>query len=327
MATQRRLTVYCTLFVLLVCTAVHAQVVRPAFLDSTYRITFRDEFTGNRLNYTKWDLRYPLNQSANDEVCLCECGTPQALLGHKAYRIWQNDTSNIELKDGTIKLIVKNVKKEPFMGEFWDWPTDENGKTVFSKTFHPVDYTSAMLYSKKSFWRGYYEIKFKLPKAAEFFKTYAPFGANFWLQTGDCPTGYQEIDGFEIVNGQTREYTMNIHYAPPLKTDTVCSIFTNPGYKSDFKNYGTITDGEWHVAGFNWMANRVDFYLDGALVHSSAIAGIDSMRPMNMFIDINAPKENCSSLESPLTKFPYVYEIDYVRVWTRKEDEAHPGMK
>lgn len=306
-----------TLLLLVVFSLANAQT--PAFIDSTYKLVFNDEFEGNKLDRNTWDIKFPWNQSANDKTIVCGYGTDNPQYGQKAYRQWQNDTNNVKVSGGTVKLIVK---KESYNGEFWDWVKKDNGQDSLVVTHHDVDYTSGMLHSNKQYYRGYYEIRFKLPKQPGILGSFQPFGANFWMYTGGC---YSEIDGFEIIDGQSRQYTSNMHYLIPptgVDGDTECPELWGPKHKQDYHVYGSISPNEWHTGGFNWTADRIDYYLDGENIYSSTLGCIDSLKPMPMIVDINAPKENCSSLESVFTKFPYVFEVDYIKIWQprRKED-------
>jgi len=290
----------------------------PAFIDSTYNLIFVDEFNGSRINHKVWDLKFGWNQSANDMKMICGWGTDNPTYEQNAYRVWQNDTNNVKVGNGTVKLLVK---KESYLGEYWDWVNDRNGRDSLVITTHMANHTAGMLTSRNKYYRGYYEIRFKLPKAPGFLGSYVPFGANFWMYTGNC---YSEIDGFEIINGQTRTYTSNIHYIIPptgIGNDTVCAELKTPKHISDYHIYGSISDDEWHTGGFNWTEDRVDYYLDGVNIYSSTIQHIDSLLPMPMIIDINAPVYNCVSLNALTTKFPYVFEVDYVKVWQPRRKE------
>lgn len=306
-------------FLIIACCTIYANGQTPAFIDSTYKLVFADEFDNYRINKYTWALRFPWNQSANDKKLICGYGTDNPVYDQQAYRVWKNDTNNVKVSNGTVKLMVK---KEHYIGEFWDWQKDRNGKDSLIVTYHDVDYTAGMLTTNKKFFRGYYEIRFKLPKAPGFLGSFVPFGANFWMYTGNC---LSEIDGFEIINGQTRTYTSNIHYIIPptgINGDTECAGTSSPKNKDDYHIYGPISDDEWHTGGFNWLEDRIDFYLDGENIYTSTLQHIDSLKPMPLIIDINAPLYNCMSLTNPMVKYPYVFEVDYVKVWQpiRKED-------
>lgn len=293
------------LFVLMAFTVT----AQPPGADSTqWKLHFADEFNGTRLDRRKWDIKYPWNQHPNDEVCVCDCYGEYPVKSKVAYRIFQNDTHNIKVYDGSLKLFAR---KEDYVGEFWDWD-----KGTFNVSKHSVEYTSGMLYSKQLFLRGYFEIRFKLPPAPKFPKTYASVGANFWMYTGDC---WSEIDGFEFVNMQNREYTTSVHYAPlptGIGDDTTCT------QRRDVQgnNFGTISDDEWHVAGFDWADDKVVFYLDGQVVFT-ADKNVVNLKEMPLIVDMNVPPAGgCVSIDARRNQWPYSFEIDYIRVWKRKED-------
>lgn len=299
---------------LLVALRIAAQ---PPVIDSTYTLMFYDEFNGNRVDYKKWDLKAPWNQSAKDSMCICNCYSDKPVMEQRAYSVWDNDTLNVKVKNGTLKLFVRN---EEYDGEFWDWEVDENGKNNLIVTKHKVSITTGHLHSRKEYGMGYYEIKFKLPKAPGFMASYAPFGPNFWLYSGNC---WNEIDLFEIDNGQTRNYTTNLHYEYPptmVGDDTICDplYFASPRHRNDHFNLGTISDDEWHTAGFDWQKEQIIFYLDGNEYYRSAQPYIPDFKPMNIIVGIAAPMGNCASMHSPFIKFPYVFEVEYIKAWKRK---------
>lgn len=300
------------LLFILITTALNAQ---PPGADSTkWKLTFADEFNGSRVNKTIWRTGFGAGQHPNSLVPVCNYGQPNQIDEPPAYVDFKNDTNNVKVSNGTVKIYTR---KENMTGEFWDWDTGN-----FRATQKEVNFTTGVLYSNNKYYRGYYELRFKLPAAPKFPMTYAPFGANFWLYDGGC---WHEIDGFEFINGQDRTITSNVHYVLPptmIGADTVCeNTFTTPKHYSDYKRYTSVSDNEWHTFGFNWEENSIAFYLDGVNFFTSTMPYISSLKPMNIILNVNAPLSNtCVGLNGLFTKFPYVYEIDYLRIWQKKED-------
>ncbi len=305
---------------LLLCFLFSTILAAQSPVDSTFALVFVDEFNGSHVNMKLWDLKAPWNQSANDSMCICDCYSANPVKEQKAYNVWKNDTHNIKISNGTAKIFVR---KEDYEGEFWDWEKNPDGTNKFIVSHHNVSVTTALLYSNKQYGMGYYEIRFKLPKAPGLFASYAPFGPNFWLWRGGC---WNEIDLFEIDNGQTRNYTTNLHYEYPptmVGADTICDplSFASPKHRNDHYNYGTISDDEWHTAGFDWQENQIVFYLDGKEYYRSTQPYIADFKPMNMIVGIASPLGICASMHSMFVKFPYIYEVDYVKVWQRKGED------
>lgn len=303
-----------SVFFVCICFALLA-TAQQAPIDSTYKLVVNEEFNGRHVNMALWDLKAPWNQSMHDSICICGCDGPNPTREQKAYEYWENDTHNIKINNGTATFFTR---KEDYVGEFWDWPKDENGVSQFTITKHPVRFTTGLLYSRKKYYRGYYEIKFKLPEAPRFPNTYAPFGANFWVYDGDC---WNEIDLYEIINGQQRTYTSNIHYElPPTMqgADTICDPLgaRSPRHMQHHINLGSIADNEWHVASFDWQENQIVFYLDGKEYQRLTQDYIKYLEPMSIIVNINSPLYNaCVGLNSFFVKYPYTYEVDYIKVW------------
>jgi beta-glucanase (GH16 family) len=295
---------------ILITTAVAAQ---PPGEDTTrWNKVFADEFTGSRLNRTKWDVGYSWGQRPDNMVSICNYGQPNEISEPQAYVDFKSDTHNVKVFDGTVKIYTREENME---GEFWDW---DNG--TFNVTKKDVSHTTGLLVSKQKFYRGYYEIRFKLPPAPRFPMTYAPFGPSFWMFEGDC---WSEIDGFEFINGQDRTITSNVHYVIPptmIGADTICeNTFTTEKHKSDYYKHTSVEDNVWHTFGFNWEKESVKFYLDGELYFTSTMEHIDSLKPMVLITGIASPvNSTCVGLNGLFTKFPYVFEIDYIRVWQKK---------
>jgi hypothetical protein len=286
---------------------------QPPGEDTTrWKIVFADEFDGNRINLNVWRTNFAWGQGPNNTVTICNYNQPNEIKEPQAW-IDPSDTHNIKVSNGTLKLYTR---EENAMGEFWDWD-----KGYFNVTKKEVTHTTGLIYSKKQFYRGYYEMRFKLPRAPRFPMTYAPFGPDFWLFDGNC---WHEIDGFEFINGQDRTITSNIHYVIPptmVGADTVCeNTFTTEKHKSDYYKHTSVEDDVWHTFGFNWEKGSIKFYLDGENYFTSTFAYTDSLKPMNMIAGIASPLGGtCVGLDGLFTKFPYVFEIDYIRVWERKD--------
>ncbi|UPT68895.1 MAG: hypothetical protein M0D57_09830 [Sphingobacteriales bacterium JAD_PAG50586_3] len=137
----------------LIAAALNAQ---PPGEDTTrWKQTFADEFTGTRLDRTKWDVGYSWGQHPNNMISVCNYNQPNEIKELQAYVDYKSDTHNVKVFDGTVKLYTR---KENMEGEFWDW---DNG--TFNITKKDVSHTTGILFSKQKYYRGYYEIRFKLP--------------------------------------------------------------------------------------------------------------------------------------------------------------------
>lgn len=283
------------------------------FFHPAYELVFSDEFTDSTVDTAHWRPVPPWNQCGTQTGTYCMNGPFDI-----AYRKWdplgvgEFDYTNTEVSNGTLKLYTR---KENYTGTSYCWPGG-----VFTVENLPYIYTSAMLYSKKRFKYGYYEIRFRLPAIPPGY-TYQGFGPNFWLYGVDPPVNeWSEIDVFEIfgyVPGSDvlNEFTTNIHY----------QAISTSSHLFDFNSQGSVTENVWHTAGVDWTSDHVHFYLDGQKIKEvTASIPFDSLVPMHIWIDVNAPTTGgCIDFDTTgtiQTYFPYIYEIDYVKVWQMKKD-------
>lgn len=75
----------------------------------------------------------------------------------------------------------------------------------------------------------------------------------------------------------------------------------------------TPYDGQFHVYAYDWQPDKIDWYIDGILVHTSTEQVPSS--PLQILFDAKvggwggAPDAN--------TTFPFTMDVDYVKVWQR----------
>lgn len=286
--------------------------------DTAYAVIFSDEFTQtDSLNTAKWMRRTPWGFGWDSNMV--------EMTNHTWVDLgWREpsytDTNTLRITDGTLKL---KVKKENVTGTCWTWPACSSGSDwqcngdnncSNSKCWHKQDfsfkYVTAMLYSRYKFKYGYFEIKFKLPSLPTSPSTFNGVGPNFWLFGADTVIHWSEIDIFEM-HGNTNVLTNAAHYmATGSSTHYV-----------DSYSYGTITGNTWHTASVHWRPDGIDYYLDRQYIRSMDDANVklDSLVEMPVFVDINVPTYGWNESFDTTTVFPYIYEIDYVKVWQLKE--------
>ncbi len=307
--------------------------------DKNYQLVFQDEFDSTFhtiVDVSKWMRNPGYSQQGNVTSYTPPCDS----LWDKAYLVKvDTDSTTIRVSNGTCKLLVNKTK---YMGQVSNWlpcdtatrrslkgnrcespcvPADGHDgicKCLIRDTI-PFKYTAGMLYSKKKFRFGYYEIKFRIPPASP--STHG-FGPNFWLFGVDTSLKayYSEIDVFEIgsyykAKNKYNDYTSNVHFSGKQNTSPPSHIMRNPGFVQ--------AANEWHKAAAWWTPDFIKFYLDDSLYCDYPWQQFNeppgNLCAMNMLIDINAPSYNfCTNFDS-LTQFPYKYEIDYVRVYQLKQ--------
>lgn len=306
--------------------------------DTAYQLVWSDEFSLDTIDQGKWMLKWPWNMS--DSV-IATCGTPPPLTD-VGYRKWYrdstsvptdrpHDTTNYKLNNGVLTIVTDKVD---YNGYCWRWPACNSSSepqcnlsgcvngVCWNGAYKKFKYTTGMLYSKYQFKYGYFELKFKIPDRNDLpFLVKYPSGPNFWLWAGgnegdpNVPVPYSEIDIFEI-DAYNGVYTSNIHYLhyPGL-----------PSIQPEISQYhiaGEISGDVWHVAACNWTSDKIEYFLDGNLLYTMTndSVRIDSLLPMAMIIDVNAPAVNFCRWYNPLfSAFPYNYDIDYVRVYQLKQ--------
>jgi len=281
--------------------------------DPDYELVWYDNFNTPQLDTSKWNKTFPWHQGSNYNTAFCgQNGWVVPVAAVKAWRDanWNLDTTDCKINNGTLKLITR---KENYLGPVWNWP---NG--IWTISYLPFKFTTAMLYSKWDFRYGYFEIQFKLPPVPASPKNLQGHGATFWLWSGDYGN-YSEIDGFEI-NGydpNLQQYYIaggNSHYAAGSGQPN-----------SDFHSYNNITPNTWHTMGINWTSHSIEYYIDNALQFTS-YNHPDSLSPMALIITCGgnyAPVDNyCEPFDTSATGtyFPFIYEINYVKIWQPKKD-------
>ncbi|CAN5604169.1 hypothetical protein BH11BAC1_BH11BAC1_12470 [soil metagenome] len=313
--------------------------------DPGYKLVFHDEFESTHppypVNDKLWARNYPWMPKSNftDNVSWCFSGDTTAKYWDMAYRIRnQKDTTAIKVSNGTCKLLTD---KRNYYGEIFISPPCNPAKPGFTLNNKKckgecvikgndsiprcwtVDtvlfkYTSGMLFSKQKFRRGFFEIRFRLPAPPAEPYSHQGFGPNFWLWGNKPPKNwYGEIDIFEIIafnnlKNDSNKYTSAVHYSDKQAKPYPKAYTEVLGNK--LKN-----DTSWHKSAAWWTDEFVKFYLDDSLyytVHGNEKIAVDKLEEMNLIIDVNAPVSGrCNNFDEVYTKFPYVYEIDYVRVY------------
>jgi len=284
--------------------------------DPSWQLIFDDDFSGTSIDNSKWNSSYPWNQRS----FLLTCDNDQN--GHKdtinsenvGYRTWNFE--NCELDNDILKIISK---QENYLGKVWDsWIWDDCYiPGVFQwcpvDTFVNFNYTTGMLYSKMKIRYGYFEIRCKLPEPQNPHETKG-LGPNFWIFDGCDIAEYSEIDVFEFASeygDMVNMFTCNSHYR---------DIGGGTNQSFPIPEYFTIDFDDFHVFSAEWGADRIIYYIDNIPVFVSPNPYPYDMCPMNIIVDINHPSNNfCDTAVSPFTVFPYIYEVDYVKVWQLKQ--------
>ena len=178
-----------------------------------------------------------------------------------------------------------------------------------------------MLFSRQKFFQGYFEIRFRLPAVPDAPFSHEGFGPNFWLWGNNPPANWaSEIDVFEIISfnpqkGDTNMYTSTVHYS-----EKVSGLI--PSAHTEIVGNKLKNDTAWHTAAAWWTGEFVKFYLDDELflsVQDRKEIPVEKLAEMYIILGIASPTNGrCNNFDPVYTQFPYVYEVDYVRVYQQK---------
>ena len=277
---------------------------------SPWILVFDDEFDGNSLDMSKWNYGPRTRYSNNEQQ-------------------YYTHGENIEVSDGTLKLIAK---RDTLYARAADWFDDDeelyaDGK-YRGRNLRFFYYTSADIETKDKFAYGKYEARIKIPKGKGFWPAFWLFGAE--------PV-YNEIDIFEFWN----EYSNNEFLPDKLsKVDYMTvhydhdddGIITRCG--SHYEDVDLSED--FHIYTLIWEKYRIEWYVDGKLkwtvcryynkdgratdcfidaMHEYLLNGLFPQDPMNIILNF-AIQDGINSPDS-ITVFPSQMEVDWVRYYQR----------
>jgi len=212
------------------------------------------------------------------------------------------DDENFNYTDSTLDI---ETRKEKYAGTYIIDYT-ETGEAIYkTDTF---DYTTGMLYSDYRLLYGLFEIKFKAPKGKG-------NNAAFWMYGPDNT----EIDFFEIVGSNTNKATFNLHWDgddPLTGSSQRPEPYTLPdGSFSD--SFNTITCS-WDTNSLQWWVNDIEIKHNffNSFIWNRHIPNI----PLNLIITNEVGTLDGNPDESSV--FPNTFEIDYVRVYQKKDTLA-----
>ena len=199
---------------------------------------------------------------------------------------------NILVEDGMLRL---RAQKQTFVA------TDGN-------TYH---YTSGMVTTgpsnwstleppKFSFQNGYVEIRARIPKGQGLWPA-------FWLIPVD-PDSRAELDVMEMTGDQPNIQLMSVHYVTPQGRERLSNrTWSGPDFSAD-----------WHTFSVDWQPTAIIWYVDGVeRWRETEIARIPA-EPMFLIGNLAVGGYHPGPPDGS-TPFPSYLEIDYVRVWNRRD--------
>ena len=271
-------------------------------LEKDYQIMFNDEFDGDTLDSEKWNTHFlwgpylPIN---NEEQYYVDA------LGADAGKI-----SPFIIKDGILSITAKsevdqlNTSIPQLLPEKTDsiWSNFDTFQRNLS--YVPPNYTSGIItsYEAFKFAHGYAEIRAKIPKGDGLWPA-------FWLLNGYYVSQQPEIDIMESSGEAPQEIVHSYHHYDNggLQSQSFSSTHpdTSDGYSSEFHTYGA-----------RWQPGKIEWYIDGVLMHSYADDDV-GYQVMYVIANLAVGGDFTKSATDP-SIFPTSLDIDYIRVYQEK---------
>lgn len=214
----------------------------PAAVASGYKLTFHDEFDGDKLDTSKWGYQYG-------------CFDP----AQRSQAQYTDSPDNVSVRDGALHLTARYSP----MKTKWDGTqiarTCKDGSTTYDAPF-----TSGMITTKTKDGKvlyaapgtGFYaEARIKLPTARSSWSSFWGTGTK-----GGWP-GNGEIDVFESKGYDPSFLMSNIH------TPRVGNPKKTTQHQGMMKGDTASSQTEFHTYGVLKTADAIEFYFDGNMTH------------------------------------------------------------
>ena len=277
------------------------EVVVPALPEKEgYVLDWHDEFDGTELDTKKWLTEFlPHN-------------TPVA----------EGSKANYQVSDGTLKLILDENTVDYYTGKKHrtDGGQIVSGIQTFEKNaLHMKDTKrSVETFDGYKTQYGYFEASLKIPRSA------GGGSAGFWMvgcepdvkKNGLGSTQTAEIDIVETFFNTPRKYEPKLHpWSDPDLEEFHEKDVMLPGEDADYHD-------QFHTYALDWTPERLIFYVDGVEVSRTEQSPQYEMCIFLSVMGSFAP----DAWRGPMDGiFPYIFEIDYVRVY--KDANGYPNGK
>ena len=294
----------------------------PSSVASGYKMTWHDEFDGNKLDTTKWGYQYG-------------CFDP----AQRSQVNYTDSPENVSVRDGYLNLTARYSPTKTK----WDGTqiprTCKDGSTVYDAPFTSGMITTktkdgTVLYAAPG--TGFYaEARIKLPAARSSWSSFWATGTK-----GGWP-GNGEIDVFESKGYDPSFLMSNIH------TPRVGNPKKTTQHQGMMHGDTATSQSEFHTYGVLKTADAIEFYFDGQMTHRVKTQDMKgASNPFadpenNMVLKLNqmvggsylAKHDNWSDKTFvDATKFADDYKgadgatmyVDYVRVYEPKTEADQP---
>ncbi len=254
----------------------------------TWNYTWGDEFSGSEIDTTKWLGSYPWGRNL---YCSRD--------NH-----YYTEFKNCEQQNGILRLFAKpekiHARAVPYEPDTFRLVCNGND---YGNNLRNFDYTCGMIFSKKKYHYGFYEIRFRSDQGKGLWPA-------FWLYAGH---ENEEIDIFEMNGSRNQDLHVDVHCPKGCKNyKTTMGLL-----RTDWGAY-LATSSNWN-SGFNvisveWQREYIKWYLNGQPV---AYWKGNFENPMWVIADIALSRDGGPFSPGPdaTTSFPASFEIDYIRMW------------
>ncbi len=253
-----------------------------------------DEFNGTAIDQNYWTDSY---------------GWARTIYANKEQQYY-TPYKNHQVNNGTLKL---TAVKDTIRARITDSGND-NDTVLLRGKFYSLNkalfnYQAGMIETRKTFTKGYFECRFKLPPEKGFWPA-------FWLHGGN-PN--EEIDIFECKSERQEEVHLDTHC--PNRCDYyVNNVFNKRSYGSWVKVKTNFVN-DFNVMACEWDEDKVRFYLNGECI---GISQVKFLVPKLITLNMAVPSNDgpFKPGPDPSILLPSTFEVDYVRVWTKDKSQS-----
>lgn len=191
-----------------------------------------------------------------------------------------------------------------------------DGKSDWRTARETIEYTSACLYSTRTWLYGRVQVRARL-QAEE-----GLWPAIWFLGAERARKGWPDCGEIDLLEYYDESILANFCWSAATPGKPYAQRWnTKKAPIADFIAQSPTWRTDWHIWEMNWTPERIDLLIDGTVVNSQRLDEVrnpDGTNPFRkpMFLLLNlAMGSSGGSLEK--TRLPGRFEIDWVRVWQR----------
>ncbi len=253
-----------------------------------------DEFEADTLDTQTWSYWY---------------GWSRSIFSQKEQQYY-TDGKNLELKNGYLNLFATH---EDTTARMVDWLPDSDSM-ILDGRFYGLNkqlfhYTAGMIQSRKTYRYGYFEMRFRIPEE----KGYWPA---FWLYGG---TPNEEIDWMELKTEKKNAIHVGRH-SQKKEENKIRKVFRKRWWGDWVYFKGDLSKG-YHVIAGEWTPEYVKYFLNGECIAYSKVP-LHENKVLSANIAVPGKDGSFHPAPDSSIKRSGNFAIDYIRVWTSKQEAA-----